>query len=93
MVTRGEAKGAAGPGAMHETLGRAESLASRHGLPTFSAWRTGLERRYTVMPPWYWNERHCRENYITHIRTAIDWQRRESRINRGNSGFHRSLIP
>jgi hypothetical protein len=70
---------------------RVEAVAGRHGLPSFGAWRVGLERRYTVMPPWYWNDQLCRENYISHIRAAIDWQRREARINRGNAGFYRSL--
>lgn len=69
----------------------AEEAARAHGLPSFDAWRAGLERRYTVMPLWYWNERHCRENYVSHIRAAIDWQRLERRINRGNAGFHSSL--
>ena len=68
-----------------------EADARRHGLPGFDAWRTGLERRYTVMPPWYWNDRHCRENYVAHIRAAIDWQRSQRRINRGNAEFHLSL--
>jgi hypothetical protein len=66
-------------------------MARRHGLPGFAAWRAALERRYTVMPPWYWNDRHCQENYISHVRAAIDWQRRERRINRGNAAFQASL--
>jgi hypothetical protein len=70
---------------------RAEAAARRHGLPSFGAWRAALERRYTVMPPWYWNDRHCRENYISHVRAAIDWQQRERRINRGNAAFLGSL--
>ena len=70
---------------------QAEADARRHGLPGFDVWRTSLERRYTVMPPWYWNDRHCRENYVSHIRAAIDWQRSEGRINRGNAEFHRSI--
>jgi hypothetical protein len=70
---------------------RAEALARRHGLPSFYAWRTALEHRYTVMPPWYWNDRHCRENYISHVRAAIDWERRERRINHGNAAFQASL--
>jgi hypothetical protein len=70
---------------------QAEADAHRHGLPGFDSWRTGLERRYTVMPLWYWDDRRCRENYISHIRAAIDWQRSERRINRGNAEFLRSL--
>jgi len=69
----------------------AESAAACNGLPGFCAWRSGLERRYTVMPPWYWNEQDCRRRYVAHIRTAIDWQKREQRINRGNADLFRSL--
>jgi hypothetical protein len=69
----------------------AQTIADRNGLPGFCAWRSGLERRYTVMPPWYWNEQDCRRRYIAHIRTTIDWQERENRINRGNAAFQRSL--
>jgi hypothetical protein len=72
-------------------LPRAEAIADRYGLPGYGAWRAGLERRYSAMPPWYWDELRCQENYISHIRTAIDWQRRERRINQGNAGFYRSL--
>lgn len=68
-----------------------ETSASRNGLPGFCTWRAGLERRYTVMPGWYWNEQECRRHYAAHIRSAIDWQTRERRINRGNVDFHRSL--
>jgi hypothetical protein len=70
---------------------RAQTIADRNGLPGFCAWRAGLERRYTVMPPWYWNQRDCRKRYIAHIRTAIDWQRREHRINQGNAEFQQLL--
>ena len=73
------------------SVAQAEADARRHGLPGFDAWRTALERRYTVMPVWYWSDRQCRENYVAHIRAAIDWQRSERRINRGNAEFHRSL--
>jgi len=69
----------------------AEAAAGCNGLPGFCAWRAGLERRYTVMPPWYWNEQDCRRRYVAHIRTAIDWQKREQRINRGNADFLHSL--
>jgi len=69
----------------------AEVTASRNGLPGFSAWRTGLERRYTVMPRWYWNEQECRQHYISHVQAAIDWQDRERRISRGASQFQQSL--
>jgi hypothetical protein len=86
-----EIRGVERPNGKRKGLKRAEALANRHGLPNFSAWRAGLERRYSAMPPWYWNDQHCQENYISHIRTAIDWQRRERRINRGNAGFYRSL--
>ena len=70
----------------------AETIAGRHGLPAFGTWRTGLERRFTVMPPWYWDERDCRQHYVAHIQTTIDWQRRERRINRENADFHNSLV-
>lgn len=73
------------------SIAQAEADAQRYGLPGFDAWRTTLERRYTVMPVWYWNDRLCRENYIAHIRAAIDWQQSQRRINHGNAEFHRSL--
>jgi hypothetical protein len=80
--------GARPPGTAFE---QAETSAGRNGLPNFAAWRTGLERRYTVMPPWYWDDRTCRQRYVVHIRSAIDWQQRAQRINRGNADFQRSL--
>jgi len=81
-----------GPAALRATdVEAAEASASRNGLPGFSAWRAGLERRYTVMPAWYWDEPACRRHYIAHIQSAIDWQEREGRISRGNADFHRSL--
>jgi hypothetical protein len=43
------------------------------------------------MPPWYWNEQACRRRYAAHIRTALDWQARERRINRGNAEIQRLL--
>ena len=75
----------------NQTVAEAEGAAQTHGLPSFDAWRAGLERRYTVMPLWYWNDQHCRANYVSHIRAAIDWQRLEGRINCGNAGFYSSL--
>jgi len=77
----------AGPspaGSEKSAFARTQTVADRNGLPGFCAWRAGLERRYTVMPPWYWSEQDCRERYVAHIRTAIDWQKREHRINQGN---------
>lgn len=69
----------------------ARKLASLEGLPSYGAWRTALERRYTVMPSWYWNESKCRQNYSAHIRTTLDWQEEQSRLNRGMSKFLRSI--
>jgi hypothetical protein len=69
----------------------AQRQAAQAGLPDYNAWRAGLERRYTVMPPWYWNESLCRQNYIAHIRAAIDWQQQHARLNRGNAAFQRIL--
>lgn len=80
-----------GTGQQGAAFERAEAIAGRSGLPGFGAWRAGLERRYAVMPPWYWDDRACRCHYVAHIRTAVDWQRRERRINRGNVGFQQSL--
>jgi hypothetical protein len=76
-----------GPEADPDDLRRAENAAAENGLSGFCAWRMGLERRYTVMPPWYWNDQQCKRRYISHIRAAIDWQRREHRINRANAVF------
>lgn len=78
--------------AVHATdVEAVETNASRNGLPGFCAWRAGLERRYAVMPVWYWNELECRRHYVAHIRAAVEWQEREHRISRGNAEFYRSL--
>ena len=69
----------------------AQDIAIRNGLPGFCAWRAGLERRYTVMPPWYWNEQACRRRYVAQIRACVGWQERERRINRGYVDFQQSL--
>ena len=73
------------------SLDCAEKTAKRTGLPGFDAWRTTLERRYTVMPLWYWNDRACRQQYAAHVRRAAEWQLREHRINAANTGFQLSL--
>lgn len=80
-----------GAGTSGAAFKRAKTLAGRNGLPDFAAWRAGLERRYTVMPLWYWDDRACRRHYVAHIRTALDWQQRERRINRRNIDFQRVL--
>ena len=74
-----------------EAFRHAQRMAEERGLQSFSAWRTGLERRYTVMPPWYWRESVCRQNYVEHIRSAAEWQERQARINEGNRTLARSL--
>lgn len=91
MSASGQPSSADSSESARAALERAEAVAGRNGLPGFCAWRAGLERRYTVMPPWYWNDQDCRRRYISHVRTAIDWQKREHRINRGNADFLRSL--
>lgn len=79
-------------GAVRQTnIEAAEASARHNGLPGYGAWRAGLERRYSVMPRWYWNEQECRRHYIDHIRAAIDWQARERRISEGNANFYRTL--
>jgi len=70
---------------------RTRDLANKHGLPNYSAWRATLERRYTVMPTWYWDESRRRQNYTAHIQTTIEWQERQSRLNKGAHGFFGSL--
>ena len=72
-------------------LASAESDARLNGLPSFDAWRSTLERRFTVMPLWYWKDRKCREQYVHHVRRAIDWQERERGINATNRRFQFSL--
>ena len=75
------------PGTGPDDFRGAEEAAAANGIAGFCAWRMGLERRYTVMPPWYWNEQECRRRYVAHVRAAIDWQEREHRINRQNTAF------
>lgn len=78
-------------GTRDAALASTENAARRNGLPGFDAWRSNLERRYTVMPLWYWDDRKCRQQYAHHVRRAIDWQRREQGINSANRRFHLSL--
>ena len=74
-----------------ELFHQAQRMAEERGLQSFSAWRTGLERRYTVMPPWYWRESVCQQNYVEHIRSAAEWQEQQARINEGNRALPQSL--
>lgn len=64
-----------------------QRAAEAAGLPRYEAWCTALERRYTVMPPWYWDGAKRRAAYADHIRANLDWQEREARINAGNRDF------
>lgn len=52
------------------TFETARRIAVERNLPSYLGWRSMLERRYTVMPPWYWNEALCRSSYVDYIRTA-----------------------
>ena len=78
-------------GTIPDAFQDAEETAATRGIAGFCAWRMGLERRFTVMPPWYWNEQECRRRYIAHVHAAIDWQQREHRINQQNTAFIRTL--
>ncbi len=69
----------------------AREMATVHHLPDYSSWRNALERRYSVMPPWYWNESACRQNYAAHIQSISDWQEDQTRINAGLAKFHHDL--
>lgn len=67
-----------------ETTQRAAETA---GLPRYEAWCASLERRYTVMPTWYWDAARRRAAYADHIRASLAWQERQARINAGNRAF------
>lgn len=69
----------------------AREMAVAHHLPDYPSWRSALERRYSVMPPWYWNESACRQNYAAHIQSVADWQENQARINAGLAAFHDDL--
>lgn len=69
----------------------ARQMAAAQHLPDYSAWRNALERRYSVMPLWYWNESTCRQNYAAQIQSISDWQAKQTRINDGNAAFHGEL--
>lgn len=69
----------------------ARKMAASHRLPDYSSWRNALERRYSVMPPWYWNESACRQNYAAHIRSIAEWQENQARINNGLAAFHQTF--
>lgn len=70
---------------------KARRIAAVHRLPDYLSWRSGLERRYSVMPPWYWNESVCRQNYAAHIQSISDWQENQAQINAGLTAFHQGL--
>jgi hypothetical protein len=69
----------------------ARQMAAAQHLPDYAAWRSALERRYSVMPPWYWNETTCRQNYASHIQSISDWQANQTQINAGIVAFHQKL--
>ena len=69
----------------------ARQMAPAKHLPDYAAWRSALERRYSVMPCWYWNESACRRNYASHIQSISDWQTNQERINTGIAAFHQDL--
>lgn len=71
----------------------AQATASRNGLSSYAAWRASLERRYTVMPTWYWDESVCRQNYAAHVQDVMAWQAKQARINRTGMGLHETIKP
>lgn len=50
------------------TLEEAARLAKEKGLSSYGKWCDDLERRYDVMPPWYWHASLREDNYITYVR-------------------------
>lgn len=68
-----------------------QRAAETAGLPRYEAWCATLERRYSVMPPWYWDTAKRRIAYADHVRASLAWQRRQARINAGNQGFFHLL--
>jgi hypothetical protein len=79
---------AAGQNAHFES---AQQDAEGAGLPRYDAWCVVLERRYTVMPLWYWDSAKRRATYRAHIRATLEWQRKQAQINAGNRDFLRKL--
>ena len=69
----------------------ARQMAATQDLPDYATWRNALERRYSVMPPWYWNESTCRQNYASHIQSVLDWKANQTQINAGIAAFHHEL--
>lgn len=69
----------------------AKEAAAANGLPDYGDWRTALERRYAVMPFWYWDTVVCHRNYTEYVQERLTWQRQQAQINHGNSTFHRRL--
>ena len=65
--------------------------AERAGLPRYEAWSAALERRYTVMPLWYWDTAKRRAAYTGHIRASLEWQRSQARMNSANRRFFEKL--
>lgn len=57
------------------------------GLLRYEAWCAALERRYTAMPPWYWDPVKRRAAYSDHVRASIEWQQSQARINTENRRF------
>ena len=69
----------------------AREMAATQDFPGYAEWRSMLERRYSVMPLWYWNESTCRQNYVSHIQSLSRWQDGQARINAGITAFHQDL--
>jgi hypothetical protein len=41
-------------------------------MMTFHEWRDELERRYNVMPRWYWDNMSCRDRYQQYCDECLD---------------------
>ena len=62
------------------------------GLPCYDAWCAALERRYAVMPPWYWDSRKRRAAYAAEVAATREWQRKQAQINGENRRFFGALF-
>ena len=72
---------------------RAQARAAAHGIPDWSTWQSNLERRYDVLPTWFWDEQSRKVNYVAFVDTQLRWQKKQARVNEGGMGLGKLISP
>lgn len=91
-ATNSQSGKVAGGSAITPRLEDIQREAEIAGLPCYDAWCAALERRYTVMPPWYWDSRKRRAAYAAEVAATHEWQRKQAQINGENRRFLGTLF-